>query len=147
MIRILAAVKILVEILWFSTEISWDSCPVNYLWSCFYYEFHYEMSVKCMIRILAIVKIMVKILWFSTEISWDPCPVHYLWSCFYYEFHYEMSIKCMIRILAIVKIMMEIYNSVLKYHETHVRFIIYEVFFTMNFTMKCLLSAWSGFWP
>ena len=108
MIRILAVVKILVEILWFSTEISWDSCPVTYLWSCFYYEFHYEMSIKCMIRILALVKIIVEILWFSTEISWDSCPVHYLWSCFYYEFHYEISVKCMIRILAIVKIMVKI---------------------------------------
>ena len=96
------------EILWFSTEISWDSCPVHYLWSCSYCEFHYEMSIKCMIRILAIVhdqdsghrvhdlamKSMIRTL------AIDSCPIHYLWS-----------------------------------------------FFTINFTMKCLLSAWPGFWP
>ena len=225
----------------------------------FYYEFHYEMSIKCMIRILAVS---------SVEISWDSCPVHYLWSCFYYEvvftmkkislwnvykfmklfllwISYETSIKCiqdsghsknyggnfmiqywnimrlmsgslfmklfllwislwnvykvhdqdsghsknyggnfMVRLMSgslifhydsvhwnIMRLMSgslfmklfllwislwnvykvhdqdsghskklwwKFYDSVLKYHETHVRFIIYEVVFTMNFTMKCL---------
>ena len=129
MTRILAVVKIMVEILWFSTEISWDSCPVHYFWSCFYHEFQYEMSIKCMIRILAVVKIMVEILWFSTEISWDSCPgslfmkLFLLWISLWnvYKVHDQDSGHSK-------NYKGKFYDSVLKYHETHVRFIIYEVF-------------------
>ena len=135
--------KTLMKILWFSTEISWDSCPVHYLWSCFYYEFHYVYKVhdqdsghsknyggNFMIQYWNIMRLMSGSLFMKFFLLWIS-----LWNV--YKVHDQDSGH---KKNFGGNFMIQYWNIM-----THVRFIIYEVFFTMNFTMKCLLSAWPGF--